>query len=62
MSASETNSDCTTGRESSLGSSREDLQDFAISLGLSSVDSLTQERFRVDRRRLEHLIFGKIII
>ncbi|KAK9505694.1 hypothetical protein O3M35_009686 [Rhynocoris fuscipes] len=58
MSASETNSDCTTGRDSSLGSSREDLQDIAHSLGLPSATLLTQERFRVDRRRLESLMFG----
>ncbi|XP_014246795.1 protein bicaudal C homolog 1-B isoform X2 [Cimex lectularius] len=54
---SETNSDCTAGRESSIGS-REDLQEIMTNLGISSVDLLAQDRFRVDRKLLENLLFG----
>lgn len=52
---SDSQSDC-TGRGSSLGS-REDLSELAASLGLTSAE-LSQDRFRVDRKRLEALIFG----
>jgi hypothetical protein len=34
----------------------EKLQDFALQLGLSGADQLFQERFRVDRRKLEVML------
>ncbi|KAL1123258.1 hypothetical protein AAG570_002344 [Ranatra chinensis] len=49
-----------SGTSSSIASSREDLDDLATLLGLPSAESLVQERFRVDRRSLETLMFGKL--
>ena len=40
--------------------SREDLRDLANFLGLANVEELHQERFRVDRRKLEQMLIGKI--
>lgn len=39
--------------------SAEDLQKLAVILGLNSVEDVYQERFRVDRRRLETMLAGK---
>lgn len=36
----------------------EDLHDFALQIGLSGPDQLYQDRFRVDRRKLELMIRG----
>ena len=52
---SDTMSDCT--RASSVVS-REDLQELALSLGLNSAELLAQDRFKVDRKRLETLMFS----
>lgn len=38
---------------------RDELQEFATSLGLDSVDQVPQERFRIDRKRLEIMLTGK---
>lgn len=40
--------------------SREDLRDFVTKLGLRDVSDLYQDRFRVDRRKLEQMLTGKI--
>nr|XP_018909986.1 PREDICTED: protein bicaudal C [Bemisia tabaci] len=48
-----------SGCGSSLSDNREDLQEFAFRLGLPSVDHLTRDRFRVDRRKLESMILGE---
>lgn len=39
--------------------SAEDLQKLAVILGLNSAEDVYQERFRVDRRRLETMLAGK---
>lgn len=39
--------------------SAEDLQKLVIILGLNSVEDVYQERFRVDRRKLENMLVGK---
>lgn len=39
--------------------SREELQDFIAKLGLKDVADLYQDRFRVDRKKLEHMLTGK---
>lgn len=49
-----------SGCGSSLSDNREDLQEFAFRLGLPSVDHLTRDRFRVDRRKLESMILGEL--
>lgn len=53
-------SEGTTGTSvSGRGSSySEDLYDFALSLGFSGPDQLYQDRFRVDRRKLEVMLRG----
>lgn len=38
--------------------SAEDLQKLAVILGLNSAEDVYQERFRVDRRRLETMLAG----
>lgn len=47
-----------SGQGSSYGGSSENLRDLAATLGLSGIDELYEERFRVDRRKLEHMILG----
>lgn len=47
-----------SGQGSSYGGSNENLRDLAATLGLSGIDELYEERFRVDRRKLEHMILG----
>lgn len=39
--------------------SREELRDLVTMLGLPGVDDLYQDRFRVDRKKLEHMLQGK---
>lgn len=39
--------------------SAEELQKLAVILGLNSAEDVHQERFRVDRRRLETMLAGK---
>lgn len=39
--------------------SREELQDFIAKLGLRDVADLYQDRFRVDRKKLEQMLTGK---
>ncbi|XP_076232983.1 uncharacterized protein LOC143178310 [Calliopsis andreniformis] len=39
--------------------SREELRDIAALLGIANPDDLHQERFRVDRRKLEQMLLGK---
>lgn len=40
--------------------SREELRDFVTKLGLKDVSDLYQDRFRVDRKKLEQMLTGKI--
>jgi protein bicaudal C len=47
-----------SGQGSSYGESNENLRDLVATLGLSGIDELYEERFRVDRRKLEHMILG----
>lgn len=42
--------------------SREELRDLVTILGLQKVEDLYQERFRVDRKKLEHMLLGKFSI
>lgn len=39
--------------------SREELRDLAALLGISDPEDLHQERFRVDRRKLEQMLLGE---
>lgn len=39
--------------------SREELRDLVTLLGLHAVDDLYQDKFRVDRRKLEHMLLGE---
>lgn len=39
--------------------SREELRDIAALLGISDPDDLHQDRFRVDRRKLEQMLLGE---
>lgn len=48
------NSEWTSGWDS-----REDLRDLALKIGLQDVSDLFQDRFRVDRKKLEHMLIGK---
>ncbi|KDR18180.1 hypothetical protein L798_06930, partial [Zootermopsis nevadensis] len=47
-----------SGQGSSYGESSENLRELVTTLGLSAIDELYEERFRVDRRKLEHMILG----
>lgn len=47
-----------SGRGSAYNGSRDDLQELATLLGLSKIEDLHQERFRVDRRKLERMLKG----
>lgn len=40
--------------------SREELRDLAALLGISDPEDLHQERFRVDRRKLEQMLLGEL--
>lgn len=42
--------------------SREELRDLVTQLGLTGVEDLYQDRFRVDRRKLEHMLLGKFYL
>lgn len=42
--------------------SREELQDLIAKLGLRDVADLYQDRFRVDRKKLEQMLTGESII
>lgn len=39
--------------------SREELRDFATKIGLKDVSDLHQDRFRVNRKKLEQMLSGK---
>lgn len=54
-------SECTSGTSisgKSLVDAREEVIEFAATLGLK-VEELHQERFRVDRKKLEHMLLGE---
>ncbi|XP_063243227.1 protein bicaudal C isoform X2 [Bacillus rossius redtenbacheri] len=51
-------SDCGTSQGSAYGDGREELAELAAALGLA-VGELYEDRFRVDRRRLERLLQGE---
>lgn len=55
--ASDAVSEVSTRGSSMYSDSREDLRDLAANLGLQE-DQLFQDRFRVDRRKLEHMLLG----
>lgn len=38
----------------------EELKDLALVLGIANVEDIMQERFRVDRRKLEQMLLGEI--
>lgn len=40
--------------------SREDLRDLITKIGVQDVNDLYQDRFRVDRRKLEHMLIGNL--
>ncbi|XP_044759257.1 protein bicaudal C [Coccinella septempunctata] len=48
---------CTSGWNSNWDS-REELQDFVIKIGLNDVSDLYQDRFKVDRKKLEQMLSG----
>lgn len=48
----------TSGWTSGWGS-REELRDFVTKIGLKDVSDLYQDRFRVDRKKLEQMLSGK---
>lgn len=39
--------------------SREDLRDFVTKLGIKDVSNLYQDRFKVDRKKMEQMLSGK---
>jgi len=47
-----------SGQGSSFGGSNENLRELVTALELSGIEELHEERFRVDRRKLEHMILG----
>lgn len=49
----------TTSGWTSGWDSREDLRDFATKIGLKDVTDLYQDRFRVNRKKLEQMLSGK---
>lgn len=51
----------TTSGWTSGWDSREDLRDFATKMGLKDVSELYQDRFRVNRKKLEQMLSGKFI-
>lgn len=52
-------SEGTTTTSVSGKSGFEELRDLAALLGISDPDDLHQERFRVDRRKLEQMLLGE---
>lgn len=50
-----------TGTINSGWDTREELKDFVTKIGLKDVADLYQERFRVDRKKLEQMLSGKLI-
>lgn len=42
--------------------SKEDLMDFVTKLGLKDISDLCQDRFRVDRKKLEQMLTGKSLL
>lgn len=48
----------TTSERSSCWDSKEDLKEFAAQIGLDDVSGLYQERFRVDRKKIEKMLSG----
>ncbi|KAK5641945.1 hypothetical protein RI129_010492 [Pyrocoelia pectoralis] len=49
-------SDWTSGWDS-----KEDLRDFITKIGVQDVNDLYQDRFRVDRKKLEHMLIGNVM-
>lgn len=45
---------------SSIGSDWSDVRTIAAELGITNLDELANERFKVDRQKLENMIKGKI--
>lgn len=51
-----------SGRESAYNGAGDDLQELVTLLGLTKVEDVYQERFRVDRRKLERMLRGRLYI
>lgn len=49
-----------TERSSCYSDYRDELQDFATNLGYKNADELYFDRFKVDRKRLECMLLGKL--
>lgn len=52
--------DATSVSGASAFGNRKELHELATSLGLASINELHQQRFRVDRRKLENMLMGKL--
>lgn len=48
-----------TERSSCFSDYRDELQEFATSLGFKNADEMAFDRFKVDRKRLECMLLGK---
>lgn len=48
-----------TGTATSGWETRDELRELVIKIGLNDVSDLYQERFRVDRKKLEQMLSGK---
>lgn len=51
----------TSGKGSIFGDTQDELHDLVTLLGLNSIDDLYQERFRIDRKKLECMIMGNFL-
>lgn len=52
----------TTSGWTSGWDSKEELRDFATKIGLKDVADLYQDRFRVNRKKLEQMLSGEILL
>lgn len=48
----------TSASDKSGSDNREDLKDLAAKLGITNLEDMHQERFRVDRQKLEYMLLG----
>lgn len=48
--------------ENSQWDSREDLRDLVAKTGVQDASELHQDRFKVDRKKLEHMLLGKFFV
>lgn len=59
--SSDTMSEVSDSTSRSYSDSREEMHQFAISLGLESADDLAKERFKIDRKKLESMLHCKCV-